>query len=266
MTAAKLLEIEGLCAGYGRRGVLRDVNLQVAHGQLVGLIGANGAGKSTLLRCVLGLHRAGAGRIELQGRPLSGMSRRELARWLAYVPQAGSGSSLGLSVFDMVMLGRAAHRGLHPLAHDRAVVLDVIERLDLQAMTLRPFAELSGGQRQRVLLARALVQQPRLLVLDEPTSNLDLRHQLGVLRMVRQVAQAQGTAALVALHDLALAARCCDRLVLLSEGRVLAQGAWQAVLTRAHLAAAYGVHARIGSDNGAPYVSVEDEEPSYARA
>lgn len=249
--------------------VLDGVSFQVAPGEVVGLIGPNGAGKSTLLRCVLGLQRLQAGRIQVDGQDLSSFSRRALARAMAYVPQH-SGGAMSLRVIDMVALGRSPHRGLNPAAHDRAVVFDALERLQLQPLAMRLFGELSGGQRQRVLLARALAQQGRLLLLDEPTSDLDLRHQIAALGAVRQVANEQGRAALIAIHDLALAGRYCDRLVLLHGGRVHAQGLWQQVLTPAHLAQVYGVTARIGTDGGWPYVLTEaafdgvDRQPDTA--
>lgn len=165
---------------------------------------------------------------------------------------------MSLRVMDMIGLGRSPHRGLVSRARERAVIFDAIERLQLQPLAMRPFGELSGGQRQRVLLARAIVQEARLLLLDEPTSDLDLRHQLSALGTVRRLADEQGTAALVAIHDLALAGRYCDRLVLLDRGRVHAQGAWQVVLTPHHLAQVYGVAARVGIDGGRPYVLTEN--------
>lgn len=232
------------------------VSFHVAPGEVVGLIGPNGAGKSTLLRCVLGLHRLRAGNIRLLGKDISKVSRRELARIAAYVPQH-TGNTLSLRVFDMVALGRSPHLGLASAAHDRAVVFDAIERLQLQPLAMRFFGELSGGQRQRVLLARALAQQGQLLLLDEPTSDLDLRHQIAALGAVRQLADSQGTAALIAIHDLSLAGRYCDKLVLLHNGCVHAQGPWQMVLTPEHLARTYGVSARVGTDAGQPYVIPE---------
>jgi len=236
--------------------VLNDVLFQVAPGELVGLIGPNGAGKSTLLRCVLGLQRLQAGRVRVLDQDVDRFDRLALARAIAYVPQH-SGSAMSLRVIDMVALGRSPYRGMNPATHDRAVVFDAIERLRLQPLAMRPFGELSGGQRQRVLLARALAQQGRLLLLDEPTSDLDLRHQIAALGAVRQLADEQGTAALIAIHDLTLAGRYCDRLVLLHAGRVHAQGPWQDVLTPQNLALVYGVTARIGTDGWRPYVLTE---------
>ena len=266
-----LLSMEAVYASYGRAkvasnengnlngtpgAVLNGVSFGVAAGEVVGLIGPNGAGKSTLLRCALGLMRPQSGLVKVLGQDLSTYTRLALARTLAYVPQH-SGAGMALSVADMVALGRSPHRGLHSAAHEQAVVFNAIERLQLLPLAMRPFSELSGGQRQRVLLARAVAQQARLMVLDEPTSDLDLRHQITALGVVRQLADEQGTAALIAIHDLALAGRYCDRLVLLHQGRVHAQGPWQQVLTPDNLAQVYGVAARVGVDGGRPYVLTE---------
>lgn len=254
-----VLTVQALTASYARStqpAVLGGVTFAAAPGEVIGLIGPNGAGKSTLLRCVLGLQHLQAGSIHVLGRNLHTFSRRELARVVAYVPQH-SGSTMSMRVIDMVALGRSPHRGLNSASHDRAVVFDAIERLRLQPLALRLFGELSGGQRQRVLLARALAQQGKLLLLDEPTSDLDLQHQLAALGAVRYEADTHKTAALIAIHDLALAGRYCDRLVLLHGGRVHAQGIWQTVLTPENLAQVYGVTARIGTDGGMPYVLTE---------
>ena len=266
-----LLSMQAAYACYGRAktstdvkgglnnapgAVLNGVTFAVAAGEVVGLIGPNGAGKSTLLRCALGLKRLHSGRVQVLGQDLSSYTRLALARTLAYVPQHSS-AGMALRVTDMVALGRSPHRGLHSSAHEQGVVFEAMERLQLLPLAMRPFSELSGGQRQRVLLARAVAQQARLMVLDEPTSDLDLRHQITALGVVRQMADAQGTAALIAIHDLALAGRYCDRLVLLNQGRVHAQGPWQHVLTPDNLAQVYGVTARVGVDGGRPYVLTE---------
>ena len=256
MTSAAL-EVTSLSVGYGAIGrqrlVLENASFGVRAGELVGLIGANGAGKSTLLKSVAGLQRFYSGEIAVLGRQLGGYSRNALARVVACVPQH-SGATLSLRVIEMVALGRAPHRGVTSAEEDRAIVFDAIERLALEPLAMRYFSELSGGQRQRVLLARALAQQGRLLLLDEPTSDLDLRHQHAALSTVQALANDQGIAALIAIHDLALAGRYCDRLVLLNGGRVQAQGRWQEVLTSKHLEQAYGVEAQIGCSDGIPYV------------
>jgi iron complex transport system ATP-binding protein len=255
------LVLEAVCCRAGGRTILAGVDLAVAAGEVVSLIGQNGAGKSTLIKCVNGIVALSGGDIRVEGRRLGDWGRRDLARTVAYVPQA-AGSALAVSVIEMVQLGRAPHRHLGSGPRDRAVALDVIEQLGLQALAFRLFGELSGGERQRVLLARALAQGGSVLLLDEPTSALDLKHQLDTMTIVRRIARERRMAVLVAIHDLALAARFSDRLALLADGRVREAGAWDTVLTPDHLAAAYGVGAYVGRDRGLPYlipVSLEVE-------
>jgi len=247
------LTVAGLDYRYAHRPVLRGIDLAVAPGEVVSLVGPNGAGKSTLLKCINRILKPGSGRIDLEGRPVAGYGRRDLARAIAYVPQQ-AGAALSLPVIEMVALGRAPHRAYGSGRRDREIVLGVLERLGLETLAMRRFGELSGGERQRVLLARALAQGGRLMLLDEPTSALDLRHQLETMTIVRAVAKELGIGALIAIHDLGLAGRFSDRLVMLSAGRVHAEGPWTEVLTSAHLEAAYGVSAVIGSDGGLPYI------------
>ncbi|KAF1042553.1 MAG: Hemin import ATP-binding protein HmuV [Herbaspirillum frisingense] len=178
---------------------------------------------------------------------------RELARLVSWVPQQ-AGSAMALRVLDMVLLGRAPHRRRGSAGHDMRIALAAIERLALQTLALRPFDQLSGGERQRVMLARAIAQEGKLMLLDEPTSDLDLRHQIEAMQAVREIARSRGAAMLVAIHDLALAARFADRLALLAGGRIHADGPWQQVLTPANIRAVYGVDAIVGSDGGIPYV------------
>jgi iron complex transport system ATP-binding protein len=248
-----MLKIEHLAYHYGERAVLSGVGLTVASGEVVSLVGPNGAGKSTLIKCVNTILKPASGVVEIAGRSARSFNRREMARTVAYVPQQ-VGQAMSMPVIDMIALGRAPHRGLHSPDHERGVVMGVIERLGLQDYAFRLYGELSGGERQRVLIARALAQEGDLMLLDEPTNNLDLRHQLETMSTVAQIAKERSMAVLIAIHDLALAARFSDRLVLLHEGRIHAEGAWPRVLTPENLVTAYGVSAVIGSANGLPYV------------
>lgn len=248
-----LVQADGLGCRHGRVAVLAGIDLRIAPGEVVGLVGANGSGKSTLLRCIGGLQHISVGALAICGRPLAQYSRHALARTIAYVPQL-VGASMALRVAEMVALGRLPHRGIASENQSRAVVAAVISRMQLEHLALRHFNELSGGERQRVLIARALAQEGRLLLLDEPTSGLDLRHQLATLSALRGIADEGRVGALVAIHDLALAARFCDRLLLLRAGRVLANGPWREVLTPANVEALFGVQARIGDDASIPYV------------
>ncbi|WP_159912466.1 ABC transporter ATP-binding protein [Pantoea sp. 18069] len=256
MSQAPLLQATALRSRYGGRAsaeVLRGVDFTLAPGEVLGLVGPNGSGKSSLLKCLAGLRPLSGGSLLLEGRSLAGHTRHELARAIAYVPQH-TGPSMSLRVIDMVLLGRLPHRGRGTAQQDEAIALAAIARLALQPLALRHFSDLSGGERQRVLMARALAQQGRLLLLDEPTSDLDLRHQLATLQTVHELSRQRGVGAVIAIHDLALAARFCDRLLMLRAGAVLAAGTPQQVLTADNVEALFGVSARIGSDGGLPYV------------
>lgn len=249
-----MLDISGLHYRYGGKSVLAGVDVQVRPGEVVSLVGPNGAGKSTLLKCLNRILQPHAGSVTLDGQALHVMSRRQLAQRVAYVPQQ-TAAAMALTVADMVALGRAPYRGGGAGAADDAeIVADAIERLDLQALALRSYDQLSGGERQRVLLARALAQQAQFLLLDEPTSDLDLRHQVQAMSIARELAQQQGAGILIAIHDLGLASRFSDRLVMLHQGRNLAQGPWQEVLTPANIATVYGIGAVVGQADGMPYV------------
>lgn len=247
------LAADGVKLRRGSRWLLDDVSLELAPGELICLLGPNGAGKSTLIRCLDGIWKPDGGSIHVDGQALSRLKREELARTIAYVPQH-SGETLGLSVAEMVTLGRAAHRHRENGAQRNARVADILARFDLQAMADRVFDGLSGGERQRVLIARAVAQDARYMLLDEPTSALDLKHQLETLRTVRQLVDENGIGALMAIHDLSAAARFADRVALLQQGRVVALGQWQDVLTPDRLEAVFGVSAHVGTVEGLPYV------------
>lgn len=247
------LAIENVRYGYRRCPVLDGVSLSVRPGEVVSLLGVNGAGKSTLLKCVSRYLQPAAGAISLDGAAIASFSRGRLARTIGYVPQQ-AGAAAGLSVVEAVGLGRAPHRGLCTPEQDREAVLTAIARLDLQDLAMRPMAELSGGERRRALIARALAQQTPILLLDEPTSDLDLRHQLETMTLVRRLADEDGVSALVAIHDLPLAARFSDRLVLMRAGRVHADGPPAEVLTAANLEAVYDVGVVTGRYEGLPVV------------
>ena len=258
-TTGARIEIVGLSAAYGRAQVLDDVRLTVEPGGWLAVIGPNGSGKSTLLRCVLGLHTHD-GIVRLDDVPTSGMPRRPRARQIAYAPQLPVLPE-GISVRDYVMLGRTPHRALlsAPRAVDRQVVGDVMERLEIGTLADRPLHTLSGGEQQRAVLARALAQQPRVLLLDEPTSSLDLGHAQQVLDLVDGLRRQDGLTVLMTLHDLTLAGQYADRLALLSAGRVVAEGGPADVLTAASLQTYYGARATvIEGPNGPAVLPVRD--------
>lgn len=234
------LAMHGVHAGYGDRKVLRGLDLAVRPGEVVGLIGPNGAGKSTVLRVLTRRLPLRAGEVRIDGDPLARFGRRELARTLAVVPQSADLPE-GYTVLELVSMGRTPHVGLFGVERpeDEAAVERALRRTDTHRLRDRTARALSGGERQRVVLARALAQGPRYLLLDEPTNHLDLRYQLEVLAFTRAEVAA-GVGALVVLHDLNLAARTCDRLVVLHGGRVVADGAPSDVLTAPLVTRVYG--------------------------
>lgn len=244
-----LLALDRVTLRRGPRLALDAVTLAVAPGEVVGLLGPNGAGKSSLLRAALGLLPA-EGTIRLGDAPLAALSARERALRAAYVPQ-DRGVAWALDVASLVALGRQPHRAA-PEADARAVAA-AIAAMDLEGCEARPATELSGGERARALIARALAQEAPLLLADEPTAGLDPAHQLGLMARFRALA-AEGRGVMTALHDLWLAARWCDRVILLDRGRVVADGPPGAILTGATLARIYGVTAFIGADAGGPLV------------
>lgn len=233
---------------YGGRVVLDGVSLKLCKGEFVGLLGANGSGKSTLLRALTGFRRPDAGTVRAYGRSLHAYGVRRLARMIAYVPQDTS-VDFDFTVRQIVEMGRHPHQGRFAgmRRSDKEIVHRAMRAADVTALAGSSILELSGGQRQMVFIAKALAQEPELLVLDEPVSALDIRYQLRVLEMVRGVSD-QGTAAIAALHDLNLAARYCHRIVVLGKGRILAEGKPRDVLNEHIIMQAYGIRALVRED------------------
>ena len=242
-----------LCVSLRGRQILHDVDLDIAAGEVVALVGANGAGKSTLLRSLNGLVKASTGTIELGGRALAGMRFGEVARYAAYMPQHFGGMA-DTSIVECVATGRLPH--VSRLGRkDVDIVFSALERVGLVHAADRVLSQLSGGERQRVFLARALVQDPRLLLLDEPTSALDLHHQFATLAHVVEITRSTGVATVIAIHDLQLAMRFADRIVVLRAGRVIANGGTE-ILTPDLIRQAYVVEARTGMLDGLPVLAV----------
>lgn len=234
----------------GSATVLDDVSVEVSEGAWVALIGPNGAGKTTLLRVIAGLCPVEAGQVVLNGRDVARMRARERARSLAYVAQDPV-IPPGVSVADYVMLGRNPHIGFFSIERDqdRAVVASVFDRLELNAFATRLVETLSGGERQRVVLARALAQEPTVLLLDEPTAGLDLGHMQEVMGLVDELRVSHGLTVLSAIHDLTMAAQYAESLVLLEGGRVVATGTAPEVLTVERLSTHFRVNAEVILDS-----------------
>lgn len=249
-----VVELRDVTVEYGRRVVLRGVSLEIGAGERVALIGPNGAGKSTLLRAVTGVVRPAAGSVSLAGTPIEHLDRGTIARRLAVVPQQAT-LPFATRVEDVVALGRLPHedplRGSRPA--DRAAVAAAIERVGVGHLLGRDARQLSLGERQLVLLALAVAQSAPVLVLDEPTVHLDLRHQVGTMELLGDLNERDGTTIVAVLHDLGLASLFFPRLVLIDRGRIVADGAPHEVLTPDRIREVFGVDpAIVRLPQGAP--------------
>lgn len=237
------LRASELRLGYGAREVLRGLSFELGRGELLAVAGPNGSGKSTLLRGLLRLLPLQGGSVELLGRPLASYGRRQLAMAVGWVPQ-GELPQVGFTVRQLVEVGRYSRSGLALGRRDEQAVEEALRLADLAELAARPLGELSGGERQRAAIALALAQEPEVLLLDEPTSHLDLRHEEEVACVLRRLCRA-GRSGVLVTHDLNLASRLCDRILLLKDGRAFDCGPPGEVLSEAAVLAVYGVAARM---------------------
>ncbi len=254
----------GLGCRHGTRDVVCDVTVSLGEGELLGVLGPNGSGKTTLVRTLAGLHPPAHGRVTLDGTDLRAMPRRTIAKTLAMVPQREP-LPTELTVRDVVALGRAPHTGWFGVLsrHDAEVIEASLLRCDVKDFGPRPFASLSGGEQKRVLIARALAQEARVILLDEPVAHLDIAHQLALCGLLATGTARRDFSAVVVLHDLNLAAQFCHRLLLLREGRVLALGTPDEVMTVETLRKCFDVDVYIGREvtaGGRFYVPVRVSE------
>ncbi|MEW6771670.1 MAG: ABC transporter ATP-binding protein [Bacillota bacterium] len=237
------LQVKGVSFAYGSVPILENIAFKVRAGEALGIVGPNGSGKSTLLRCLARVLKPRVGTVFLDGKDLAALRGREIGRYLGYVPPPGTGHAFPCTVLETVLHGRRPHLTWGVSPRDLAVVTGALGYLGLTDLAERQLDELSSGQRQKVLIARALAQEPEVFLLDEPTATLDIRYQLEVMARVREFAAQDGRVVVAVLHDLNLASRFTDRLLLLHSGRIFAAGAPRAVLTPENIRAVYGVEA-----------------------
>lgn len=244
-----ILSTNSLTLSYNGHAVVQDLDLEIPPRSIIGLVGPNGAGKTTVLRALAGLIEPVSGEALIQGKNACSLDKRHRARLIGWVPQQEL-AAWPLTVSEVVRLGRAPHRGwLMPYTEmDRKIVECALARADLSTLKHRPVDKLSGGELQRVLIARVLAQEPEVLLLDEPTANLDVHHQVQVLDLVRELVSERGLSVVMAIHDLGLAARYCDQLVLMHRGRSVRVGPPDEVLTPENLREVFGVQAQLYRD------------------
>lgn len=247
-----MLSVQNLGFRYGDKAVIQDVDLRVNRGAILSLVGPNGAGKTTLMKCINRLLEPTHGSIEWNGIPISRLSRLELARTMAYVPQAEP-LRFPMTVFDTILLGRRPYLNWRPGKIDIDIVYSMIERLELEELTLRDMNELSGGERQKVIIAKALAQEPQLLLFDEPNTYLDLKYQLTMMQLIRDLVDEKQISAMMITHDLNLALRFSDQLAMLDKGHLVAEGGPD-ILTEELIRQVYEVNARIRQEGNKPFM------------
>lgn len=238
----KIVETENLCFAYNSWDILKNINLSVSKGEIVGIIGPNGAGKSTLIKLLAGLYEAGDGSIRIQQKNIRNYGRKELARQIGYVPQ-----SIDLfhsfSVREIIAMGRFPHlAGFRKEDANAAMVIErAIQQMDLEQLQHRSLRDISGGEQQRAIIASAIAQEAPLFLLDEPTSALDLEHQQKIYRLLKDLAENQERTIVIVTHDINLAAQFCSRLIMLDKGKVVAEGKPEMVLEFNLIQKVYGI-------------------------
>lgn len=247
------LRVRDVEFSYASIPVIKDICLEVAESEILGIVGPNGAGKSTLIRCIDRILAPQKGTVLLDGKDIKKLTRMEIARKIGYVPQSAS-QIFSTTVFDTVLMGRRPHLSWRSNEKDIEKVLEVLQMLKIEDLAMRDINELSGGQKQKVFIARALAQEPDVLLLDEPTSNLDIKHQLEVMEIIKNIVRDKGISAVIAIHDLNLAARYSDRIVMMDNGRIFAAGNPSSVLTQDNIKLVYGVEVIVSNHNGTPYI------------
>lgn len=247
------IQAEDLGASYGDNLVWEHINLDIEGPGLVSILGPNGVGKSTFMYTINKILEPTSGRVLLDGEDVMDLSFKDIAKKIAYVPQS-SGETFAMTVMDTVLMGRYPHSGYAVTQQDLEIAADCLQKMHMGDYAMRNFNELSAGQHQRVMIARGLAQEPELLMLDEPTSNLDIYHQIYTMRLLRDIAHEKNMTVLIICHDLNIASRFSDRVIVFRKGSVYADGTAQEVLTEETIFNVYNVKADIQMVDGRPYV------------
>ncbi len=247
------LELNGVKFSYTSVPVLENVSLVLDGPQFVSILGPNGVGKSTLIQCINKILEPTGGSILIDGTDVKDMPQKEVAKTVGYVPYSAN-DTFPLTVVDTVLMGRHPHSNWRSLDFDLDKVYEALKMLDIEELAMRSFNELSAGQHQKVMLARGLVQEPKIILLDEPTSNLDIKHQIDVTQLLKEISQEKGVIVIMICHDINIAAKYSDKIVLMYEGIIFDVGTPDEVITPENLRTVYKVESRIIDDCGRPHV------------
>ena len=254
------IRIKNVEFSYSSVPVLSDISLDIDGPCFVSILGPNGVGKSTLIHCINKILQPSSGAVFIDGKDVKDISIKDLAKDVGYVPYSAN-DLFPLSVVDTVMMGRHPHARWNTLDRDLDIVYDTLRMLGISHLAMRQFNELSAGQHQKVMLARGLVQEPEILLLDEPTSNLDVRHQLDVTKMLKRLSEERGILIVMISHDINIAAKFADKVILMFQGRIFDVGTPKEVITEDNLRTVYGVTSEIVDDDGRPHVILKDALP-----
>jgi len=254
------IRINDVDFAYGSVPVLHGITADLTGPKFVSILGPNGVGKSTLIHCINKVLSPTGGTVMLDDRSVSDISIKEMAKIVGYVPYSAN-DTFPLSVVDTVLMGRHPHSKWGSLDQDLDIVHETLEMLGISHLAMRSFNELSAGQHQKVMLARGLVQQPEVLLLDEPTSNLDVRHQLDVTKMLKRLTEEKKILVIMISHDINIAAKYADEIIMLHGGSIYAVGTPREVITEENLRAVYEVESKIIDDDGCPHVILKDAVP-----
>lgn len=254
------IQINDLKFSYTSTQILNDITLDLTGPKFVSIMGPNGVGKSTLIHCINKILTPTDGKVFMDGKDVKEITVKEMAKSVGYVPYSAN-DTFPLSVVDTVLMGRHPHSKWKSLDSDLDIVYDTLSMLGISHLAMRNFNELSAGQHQKVMLARGLVQEPSVLLLDEPTSNLDVRHQLDVTKMLKRLSVEKQILIIMISHDINIAAKFSDEIVMMHQGSIYAVGTPNEVITPENLETVYGVKAAIVDDDGAPHVILKDALP-----